>query len=456
MIELKNQDGKHQVVFAADGVCLYESSDRTAALRRASILSGLADRRGARATSSDLLVLFPPSAPAPLILSAALSAEAQPKREDVFHAPSGTWSMKHVEVFRSGVALKAGKPLTFTTDDVMDFVEAFATLGWQPPLKIGHNDEQPLLDGLTAIGRVTALRAAEVKGSDGATALGLFADLERVPNELREAIRTGALYQRSIEFWRNVSRPTGGGTLPLVLKAVALLGADLPAVRGMPPLDIAPATFAEAASHEFATTPMETSPVTTPDPKAGQTITLSAADYEALKTSQTEAEQLKADLKAQQDRLNRLEIDRRVEGATNVATRLRTEGKIAPAQEANVVELLKALDDDNREAVTLSSTDGSTTRTEKLSARAAFVKLLDSMPKQAGAPGAPGSSGNKAQPANGSSEFASLSAEDQGKAVAKLGEKYAEQSKAKTANEFADAYDKARKDLVSGTAKLEA
>lgn len=453
MIELKLQDGKYQVVFASDGAVLFESSDRTAALRRASILSGLADRRGARATSDDLRVLFPPSAPAPLILTSLSAGEVEPKREDVFHEPSGTWSMKHVEVFRSGVALKAGKPLTFTTDDVIDLVEAFAALGWQPPLKVGHNAEQPLLDGLPAIGRVTALRAAEVKGLDGATALGLFADLERVPGALHEAVRTGALYQRSIEFWRNVSRPDGKGTLPMALKAVALLGADLPAVLGMPPLDIAPAKFAEDAEHEFAVNPKETIPVTNPTPKEGQAITLSAAEYEALKASEQKVASLEAKNKANEDRLARLEIDRRVEGATSVATRLRTEGKISPAQEANVVELLKTLDDDNRDAVSLSTTDGATTKTEKLSARAAFVRLLDTMPKQAGAPGAPGTSGNKTPPSGSAGDFASLSAEERSTLVARLGDKYAA-DKAKYPTTL-HAYEQARKDLVSGAAKPE-
>lgn len=451
MIEVRSQDGKHQVVFVTDGTVLFESADRTAALRRAGVLSGIADRRGTRATSADLLVLFPPTAPAPLILTAL--SEGALEREDERHVPSGTWTMRNVEVFRSGVALKAGKPITFTTDDVIDFVEAFAALGWQPPLKVGHNEEQPLLDGLPAIGRVTRLCAAEVKGPDGATALGLFADLERVPDVLHEAIRVGALYQRSIEFWRNVPRPDGKGTLPLALKAVALLGSDLPAVRGMPALDIAPAKFAADAQHEFATTPKEKT-VTTPDPKsAEQTINLSSAEYEALKTAQQQVETLKAQTKAQGDRLARLEIDRRIEGSTNVASRLRTEGKILPAQENHVVELLKALDDDKTDAVTLSTTDGATVKAEKLSQRAAFVRFLDSLPVHPNAPSKGASGGG---PVGGTAvlSFDALSQEDRFARVARLGEKYLA-DKAKGFQNPIAAYEQARKDLSAGAVKAE-
>lgn len=457
MIEVRAKDGKHQVVFAADGKVLFESADRTAALARASILSEIADRRGARATSDELQVLFPATAPAPLILGALSATAASLARTDDLDAASGTWTMRNVELFRTGVAyLGAKKQRTFTTDDVLDFIEAFVVLGWQPPLKIGHNGEQPLLDGLPAIGRVVALRAADVVDQQGQKHLGLFSDWEKVPEVLHAAIKDGALYQRSIEFWEGLTAPDGKTRLPMVLKAVSLLGADLPAVRGMPPIDVAPPRVAASVDSESVTTPLESkSPMTTPpNPGAGTQVTLSAQEYEALKTSQAEAASLKAEQKALKDRLNRVEIDRRVEGATNVAARLRTEGKISPAQEALAIELLKSLDDEKADAITLSTVDeNKKPREEKLSARQAFVRFVESMPKQAGAPGAPGTSGTRDTGTAGGS-FQALSAEERSQKVAALGKKYKGDSAKGFKTDLA-AYAAARKDLESGAVKAE-
>lgn len=450
-------------VLHADGTVLFETSEEDTARGRLALLRQLAQTRmgaGHKVTGSDMLTMFPPTAPAPLLLT-TLSSE-QLTREDVFDSVSQTWKMTNVEVFRSGAALKlAGKEgtiLKFVPDDVHAFVEAFDALGWQPPLKIGHDAEQPIvLEQLKAIGRVTALRAAKVKGHDGLDELGLFADLDKVPAALRDAIGDGRLYQRSIEFWTDyVPKPDGKGKFHRVLKAVSLLG-DLPAVRGMPPLEIAPAKFAAEGQSETATTQETPAPMSDPTPKtgAGTVIQMSTEEYEKLKqtgeSAKSEAARLTAENTEMQKRLARLEIDRRTEGATSAAARLRVEGKITPAQEQNVVEVLKSLDDDKADAVTITTlgADGKSAESKK-SQRGALLSLLDSFPKHSNAPGAPSSKGPKSQPNALAASFDAMNAEERSKVEAALGEKYAAESKAKTVPELLAAYARARKDLVDG------
>lgn len=452
-----------------DGTLLFESTDENAARDRLDLLRQMAQTRiaaGHKVTGADLTTLFPPTAPAPLLLTTLSSEDL--KREDVFDPESKTWTMANVEIFRTGKALKLsgkeGRILEFVPDDVTAFVEAFDALGWTPPLKIGHETEQPIvLEQLPTIGRVVALRTAKVKGLNGLDELGLFADWTKVPDALHAAIRDGRLFQRSIEFWTDhVPRPDGGGKFHRVLKAVSLLG-DLPAVRGMPPLDVAPAKFSAAGPSETATVSTETdSPMDTPPkPGAGTVITLSVEDYEkqkqALESAKTEAERLSAENKALSTRVSRLEVDRRTESATASASRLRDSGKITPAQEQNVVEILKSLDDEKTDAVTVTTlgADGKSQETKK-SQRGALLSLLDSMPKHPNAPGSPASRGNRKDPAGvlPGDGFATLSFEDQKKAVAALGEKYAEETKAKTNADRLACYERAEKDLSAG--KVEA
>lgn len=92
----------------------------------------------------------------------------------------------------------------------------------QAPVKLGHNDEQALLDGLPAAGWVTNLRR------DGDRLVG---DLEKVPAAVADLMAAGAYRTRSAELMPNLD--VAGETYPLVFTGLALLGADLPAVQGL-------------------------------------------------------------------------------------------------------------------------------------------------------------------------------------------------------------------------------
>lgn len=467
MIDVRKTDAGYEVVHA-DGSVLFRAVEQAAALARAAILSALAKRRGDKPKADELLVLFPPTAPEPLIFSSAalgLAAGDGRKREDVFDPASGTWIMRNVEVFREGVALKQvrgeWKKLEFTADDVIDFVEAFAELEWQPPIKITHGSDQAIvLDTLPTIAKATALRAAEVtRKVDGRSVLAALADLDNVPPALYEAIRDGKFPQRSIEFWRGaIPRIRGEGTYPMALKAIALLGDELPAVRGMPALTVAPGKFqAGAESIQVQLSIQEQDPVSNPNPTPGQgaaTITLSAEEHakqiQAHESLKAENARLKAAQEAQDARLARIELESRIASATSLAARFRSEGKITPAQEPVVLEILKGLDDDKKDAVSVTlSAEGGASKVEKLSARGAFAHFLSTLPKHPNAPGAPGTGGAGSELPGTGGGFASLSAEDQSSKVAELGERYFA-DKAKGFPTLVAAYQQAQSDLRKG------
>jgi hypothetical protein len=131
-----------------------------------------------------------------------------------------------------------------TRDHLVEAVHSFRELRdelWAP-VKLGHNRRQ---DALREDGQVTegAPPNPGLLDTDGAPAAGwldnlrvegdrLLADLRRVPRVVASLVRAGAYRARSIEFWRGY-RDATGKRHPLVITGVALLGAKLPAVRGL-------------------------------------------------------------------------------------------------------------------------------------------------------------------------------------------------------------------------------
>lgn len=111
--------------------------------------------------------------------------------------------------------------VTFTEGDLDDIERSFSLLGLagRVPLKFGHNDEQPLTDGQPALGWVNRVYR------EGKKLLGDFTDLPKVVYDL---IRAGRFKFLSVELLGNVK--AGSRVIPWVLDAVALLGADQPAI----------------------------------------------------------------------------------------------------------------------------------------------------------------------------------------------------------------------------------
>jgi len=112
--------------------------------------------------------------------------------------------------------------MQFTHADLKSIAASFASLNnvLKVPLKLGHNDEQPVTDGQPALGWVTDV---EVIGDK------LVAIFDHVPDIMMAAFEAKRYRSVSVELDLNVSHK--GTTYDFVLTAVALLGADMPAVN---------------------------------------------------------------------------------------------------------------------------------------------------------------------------------------------------------------------------------
>jgi len=118
--------------------------------------------------------------------------------------------------------------MEFKEADLDDIVSNFEALSevHKVPLKFGHNDEQPALDGQPAIGWVSRVFRKGAK---------LYADFTEMPTVVMEAIKSKLYRTVSIELLFDVDH--SGQRFGHVLDAVALLGADQPAVNTLEDLN---------------------------------------------------------------------------------------------------------------------------------------------------------------------------------------------------------------------------
>lgn len=118
--------------------------------------------------------------------------------------------------------------IDFSEADLDDIVENFTNLidTHKVPLKFGHNDEQPITDGQPAIGWVERIYRDGKK---------LLADFANVPSVVVDAIKNKLYRTVSVELLFNVDNK--GKKYNHVLDAVAILGADQPAVNNLADLN---------------------------------------------------------------------------------------------------------------------------------------------------------------------------------------------------------------------------
>lgn len=127
-------------------------------------------------------------------------------------------SIRGVEIFRVGTH----NGDVYTEKDLDDMVESFKKLDFRPALKVGHTKDTP---GAPAYGWVTNLKHAGGR---------LLADFESMHDSVVEAMRNKSYDRVSSEIYFNLKR--GGKEFRRALKAVALLGAEVPAVANLTPL----------------------------------------------------------------------------------------------------------------------------------------------------------------------------------------------------------------------------
>lgn len=138
-------------------------------------------------------------------------------------------TIKDVEIFATGT--HNGEKITLK--DLQDMVTAFNELDFKPALKPGHVKDET---GLPALGYVDNLRIAGHK---------LIADFVDLPEEIFNSIKNKRFGRVSAEVFYNFQR--AGKNFRRALKAVALLGAEIPGVSGLKPLhDMFSATEYEA------------------------------------------------------------------------------------------------------------------------------------------------------------------------------------------------------------------
>src|SRR3990167_3684718 len=203
----------------------------------------------------------------------------------------------------------------FTSEDLDDisnnFIELKAEL--KPYLKLGHNEDQALLksDGLPSAGWISELKREGTR---------LLAKIVNIPKTIFELIKKGAYGRFSSEIYfdavikdKNYKR---------ALKAVALLGADTPAVTSMPDL-----LNVYSFSYDKIVNTNE-----------GEKF-MDEIKTEML-TMKSENDLLKDSNVKLADRIAKFEAERKAEKIQDYLEKKVTEGKIVPAQFDSLKKLM--------------------------------------------------------------------------------------------------------------------
>jgi len=139
-----------------------------------------------------------------------------------------TVDIENVEILAVGKWNGVPSTKEYTKKDLDELVRSFKALSsdeklnYEPPLKLGHDEHQKLLqkDGYPAAGWVKAIKRIGNK---------LVASFGEVPKKIGDIIKAGGYKKVSSEIYHDYAM--GDYKFPLVLKAVALLGGDIPAVK---------------------------------------------------------------------------------------------------------------------------------------------------------------------------------------------------------------------------------
>ncbi len=153
-------------------------------------------------------------------------------------------NIQDVEIFATGKHM-GSEVINITDNDLQEMVNSFNELqgvgGFQPVLKLGHDDVQKFFGarkGAPNLGFVEKLR---IEGSK------ILADFSNIPDALFDLIKQRRFNSVSIEMFPKTE--FNGKQFKNVLTAVALLGAELPAVKGLK--DLAATLFTEEIETGF-------------------------------------------------------------------------------------------------------------------------------------------------------------------------------------------------------------
>lgn len=138
-------------------------------------------------------------------------------------------NVREVEIFRVG-KWRGNRVVDVTESDLDDMVSSFNDLtekveGFRPHLKLGHDENQRFFGGRKGSPSLGFVEKIWRHGDK------ILANFSNVPDALIDLIKNGRYNSVSIEVVPTVDFE--GNTFKSVLLAVALLGAELPAVKGL-------------------------------------------------------------------------------------------------------------------------------------------------------------------------------------------------------------------------------
>jgi hypothetical protein len=173
--------------------------------------------------------------------------------------------IQKVEIFATGKHF-GSETVEMTEDDLTEMVNSFNALGdkegFRPVLKLGHEDAQKFFGQRKGAPNLGFVEKIWKEGGK------ILADFANVPDALVDLIGQRRYNAVSIEMFPKTE--VGGSTFTNVLTAVALLGAELPAVKGL---------------KELAATLFTEEPEKTPD-FTGSTLKLETSEKDHMFTQE--------------------------------------------------------------------------------------------------------------------------------------------------------------------------
>jgi len=276
------------------------------------------------------------------------------------HAISQTFNLDGVEIFSTGV-WNGDK---YTTSDLEKMVGNFDKTGFQPPLKLGHNDDQPeMQDGEPALGYVGKIY---LEGSK------LIADLKELPKKIYEAIKRGNYKRVSSEIYWNYK--SNNQVLDRVLKAVALLGTEIPAITNLEAIE---GLYAKADGEGIIKKHYQAKESDLMIDEQGQGITLK--EYQELQDKLKILEDDNIELKESNTKvIEKLEESRKEKKANEINKFIqghKEAGKILPVFEKELEVLMQSATDEKIYSYTVEE------KAVELSQFELVQKIVESFPK---------------------------------------------------------------------------
>ncbi len=262
-----------------------------------------------------------------------------------------TFDLKDVIIFSTGIH-NGDK---YEEEDLKNMEKAFNELksSFIPPLKLGHDDNQELSqeDGMPAVGWIENLKYQAGK---------LIADICRIPEKVHKLLKAGAYRRLSPEIYWNYL--VGDKKYPYTLKAVSLLGADLPACKSVS--DILSLytenkfIFDDKTETEIKTYEFDSKKVKEMEEKEMEELKAKIAELEKQikeyqeKQTKTDAEkkqsdekvaQLKSDLDKVNAELTQSQIEKEKIAYTENIDKLIASKKLLPKQKEGLLKLLLSI-----------------------------------------------------------------------------------------------------------------